>query len=232
MEGPGRLFSRDPELARVRALLDRDGPPSGAAERALAKIGGGAFSRGRRSGRSIGLELTVVAGAALLGIAAWQSAHTASLPAVTSSEAPPLVSAPVASTSAASSAPTVLEPAPTETVRVEDLPRAATSPAPAASPASPGDPFEQELALVEQARAALAGGRGSECLVVAAQHRKRFSNRGQFNEEIEVMRIEALAMTGDRARARAQAAQFLERHGDTPYAVRLRRVLESSAGEP
>jgi hypothetical protein len=44
-------------------------------------------------------------------------------------------------------------------------------------------------------------------------------------EEVEVMRIEALAMSGDRAQARARGVRFLERYRETPYAERVRRVL-------
>lgn len=230
-EEPERLFSSDPDLVRIRALLERDGPPAGAAGRVLAETGAARSPDGAR-GSSSALRLSLIAGAALLVVAASESTHTAhprtgSLPTTSPvGAAADVFSGPPSS---APSAP-IVESVPIETVRVEDLPRAAARVA--APSASAADPLEQELALVELARAALAGGRGRECLDVAAQYRKRFANKGQFNEEIEVMRIEALAMTGERAPARAQAARFLEQHGETPYAERLDRVLQQSAGEP
>ncbi len=233
--GPERLFACDPELARIRPLLDADRPPDGAAERVLAKVESGAahpLARPRIS--RPGLALSLVAGAALFAVAASELGRTAapvipvsavSVPSAPSSD--PVMLPPARSGSFASSAPSSSIPGVhVETIRVEDLPRA---PAPATS--SSGDAFELEITLVERARSALARGRGRECLDVAAQYRKRLENKGQFNEEIEVMRIEALAMTGERARARALAALFLEQHGETPYAERLRRVLQSPAGE-
>jgi len=229
-EEPERLFSCDPELARIRELLDRDDPPDGAAERVLAKVGGPA--RPPEGGRpwSIPLKLSLLAGVALLALASSEIALT-SRPMVVS-PGPSVPATPATSADPAPSAPDArnVESARIETVRIEDLPRAAAR---AASPAaSATDPFVLELALVEQARAALARGRGRECLDVIARYAKSFSDKGQFKEEIEVMRIEALAMTSERAQAHARAARFLEQHGETAYAERLHRVLQETAGEP
>lgn len=231
-EEPERLFSSDPELVRIRALLDRDGPPAGAAGRVLAKTGAAVRSLDVGRASSSALRLSLIAGAAVLVVAASESTHTAHPRTGILSTTSPVGAAADVFSGPPSSAPgaPIVESVPTETFRVEDLPRAAARVA--VPSASAADPFEQELALVELARAALAGGRGRECLDVAAQYRNRFASKGQFNEEIEVMRIEALAMTGERAPARAQAARFLEQHGETPYADRLGRVLEQSAGEP
>lgn len=227
MKEPARLFSCDPELARIRMLLDRDDPPDGAAERVLAKVGGAARSPEGWRASSSTLKLVFVAGVALLAVAAAEVAHTGRPTASESLGAPSVAPVPVASTGTASSAtnaPIV------ETVRIEDLPPAVAH---TASPSPPvADPFLLELALVEQARAELSKGRGRECLDVVARHGKRFSNKGHFTEEVEVMRIEALAITHERAQAHARAARFLKEHGETPYAERVRRVLQESAGEP
>ncbi len=231
-EEPERLFSRDPDLARLRTLLDRDDPPEGAADRVLANVGGSAPSPKGWRASSTTLKLAMAAGAALLALAASEAALTVRPDVVSAdvvSAGPPSVPAvPVAATGPAPITH-VAESAPIETVRIEDLPRA---PARAASPsASVADTFVLELALVEQARAELGRGRGRACLEVVARYTKSFSNEGQFKEEIEVMRIEALAMTGERAQAHARAARFSEQHGETPYAERLHRVLQESKGE-
>ena len=114
-----------------------------------------------------------------------------------------------------------------QTVRVEDLPRAVpTTAAPSKTPAA--DPFLEELAIVERARAALANGRGGECLEAVRAYEKRFAKGGLLAEEVDVMRIEALAMSGDRAQARARGERFLALHGETPYVERVRRVLDQT----
>ncbi|MDF2696470.1 MAG: hypothetical protein K0S65_4853, partial [Labilithrix sp.] len=84
-------------------------------------------------------------------------------------------------------------------------------------------------ALVERARSALAQGRGRECLEATVGYEKRFAKGGLFREEVEVMHIEALAMSGERATARARGQRFLDVHRDTPYAERMRRVLDQAA---
>jgi hypothetical protein len=243
---PMRLFSSDPELARIRTLLDRDGPPEGAAERALARMGGVRSPEGWAQ-PSLMRKLLLVTGFGLFVAASLHAANMEQRPVVSSE---PTSTGRVLGPSAgmanarvvdgipnarvvdgipnAEGAPDT-ESAPIQTVRIEDLPPAAArvpSPGPSAA-----DPFLLELSLVEQARAALANQRGRECLDVVARYTKRFSNTGHFLEEVEVMRIEALAISDDRAEARARAVRFLKEHKGTPYAERLRRVLQESGGE-
>ena len=235
---PERLFACDPELVALRALLDRDEPPDGAVERVLARTESAGRARRRGQASRFVLKVAMLVGTTLLVGDASEGARPATVVTseVRSSEQ-------LASSNQVADAPAsdVAESVSLEVVRVEDLPSATASSVTVSSliassalgaSASPLDAFELELALVERARTALAKGRGRDCLDVTAQYRTKFSNGGRFDEEIEVMRIEALAMTGLHAQARTRAARFLERHGASPYAERLRRFLESSAGEP
>jgi hypothetical protein len=58
-----------------------------------------------------------------------------------------------------------------------------------------------------------------------ARYDERF-HAGIFALEIEVLRIEALAASGDRAQARSRAATFLAANAKSPYAERVRSLIE------
>ena len=141
---------------------------------------------------------------------------------------------------------------PTASVRVEDLPPAPPPPPPTPTPlakasaaqkgsssialAAPAsteapapsvDDFRDELALVERVRTQLSHGENEACLRSIDQYGRRFSG-GAFVHEVEVMRVEALAASGDRERARAFGGKFLSEHPTSPYAGRVRSVLEKS----
>ncbi|MBX3262088.1 MAG: hypothetical protein KF782_20555 [Labilithrix sp.] len=125
-------------------------------------------------------------------------------------------------------------------VRVEDLPPAATAPsreAPAAkarpdtgASAKPAaDSFREELALVERARGELSRGDASACLRTIDAYGAYVGPRGGvFTQEVEVMRVEALARSGDREEARAHGRRFLADHPASPYAERVRSVLHET----
>ncbi len=237
MKEPERLFASDPDLTRLHDLLDRDAPPAGAIQRATTRVlADGApgdpptQAPGARPSASTTPWIVAGLGAAVLvaGALAWwsPSGHTPD------ASPDPLVSASTAPTAAAvveQTAAIVDAPPAHPAIRVDDLP-AASRPRAAASPAVSADPFLEELALVERARAALARARGRECLDATVAYEKRFAKSGLFREEVEVMHIEALAMSGESAAARARGQRFLDAHRETPYAERIRRVL-AQAGE-
>jgi hypothetical protein len=246
MKEPERLFASDPELARIRAMLERDGPPEGALDRAARRVlasptiasSASLATVTSRSASSklwivVGLGVLVATGAAVV-TRAQSSGEGASTPSAVFEGAAPTPGAPGASANEApaNEAPTVGAAA---TMRVEDLPTASPAgsappmAAPPASKAAAHDPFVEELALVEQARAALAKGHGRECLEAVTSYEKRFANGGLFVEEVEVMHIEGLAMSGDHVQARARGTRFLAGHRQTPYGERVRRVLEQAA---
>jgi TolA-binding protein len=106
-------------------------------------------------------------------------------------------------------------------------PRAPAPPAFSAAPAiatpaaSEPSPLAAEVASLESARAALASGRPGDALGALDRYGRDFP-RGHLSPEAAVLRIQALATAGDRARSRALADAFLRDHPDSPYAPRLR----------
>ncbi len=132
--------------------------------------------------------------------------------------------------SASAPSPAVhLAPRPTATYRTAS---SGSEPAPSASSSTavPSD-LAAELALVEGARAALRSGRANEALVLL-DTRDRDHPHGVLGVESAALRIEALAETGDRARAAELGRAFLDAHPNSPLAQRVRvSIGESSPPE-
>jgi hypothetical protein len=128
-------------------------------------------------------------------------------------EGDPDVDAPRAKTSAPSREPPHAEPK--------------TSPDPAASPS--GDSLADEVTALKRAREALAAGRPSKALIELNIYDKRFRG-GRLALEAEVLRIEALAQSGEGKAAAARAASFLKAHPSSPYANRVRAIAEGPKG--
>lgn len=232
MKEPERLFTSDPELARFRALLDRDMPAPGTLARSTARVldqvswdeePSDADAARPRPSRSpwlvVGLGgLLLVTG--MIARSPWRPAAQIGATPVTAAVAIPAEEP---------KANHVVDTPPEQpAVRVEDLPTA-SRPALAPPAAASADPFLEELALVERARAALGQGQGRECLEATRTYEKRFSKNGLFREEVAVMHIEALALSGDRSTARTLGQRFLGAHPNTPYTDRIERVLARSA---
>jgi hypothetical protein len=93
-----------------------------------------------------------------------------------------------------------------------------------ASPTATGTSFDEELALVEVARAHLGGGDAVACLRSLDDYERRFQH-GLFGPEVLVMRIEALVALGDRGRARELGEAFLAKDPASPHAGRVRSIL-------
>ena len=233
MKAPERLFSSDPDLVRLREVLEQDEPPRGASERATERVlastiaSGAPHARPRLSTKSW-LVAGVGAPVLVTGALVWRQAPEANPPSPTAAAPAPAARrhSTVTPDEATSSTANALPAEPS--IRVDDLPtapRAVTPP----SPAGTTDPLVEELALVERARTALARGRGRECLDATKTYETRFAKSGLFREEVEVMHIEALAMSGERGAARARGLRFLAVYTDTPYVERVRRVLGEAA---
>ncbi|MEJ7731192.1 MAG: hypothetical protein WKG00_18500 [Polyangiaceae bacterium] len=145
------------------------------------------------------------------------------LAATTAAEA-----APVAPVADASAVPTA------ETIALGSLPAA---PAPAAAKVAAPRPQEaeapslaDEVAALDRASQAMASDpRGA--LAQLEKHDKRFA-RGALGPEAMVLRIEALAKSGDSARASALASEFFAKHADSPLRGRVRSILASMRSEP
>jgi len=106
------------------------------------------------------------------------------------------------------------------------LPRSdeATEQEPAAkSRPRPSETYALELALLDRARAAVAGGDFVTALVSIREHRQRFPN-GRLVEEREALRVKALRGLGREDEARRAAADFRARF---PRSVLLPKMTEA-----
>lgn len=84
--------------------------------------------------------------------------------------------------------------------------------------------LRDEIALMDRARTALRSGAPGQALSALDQYRARYP-RGTFGQEARVMRIEALAASGNRARALAETNAFLSQNPKSPHSERLRQLL-------
>jgi len=99
---------------------------------------------------------------------------------------------------------------------------------PAASPsASSGSTLPEELAMLDQARSAMAGGDPARALSILDGYTGRFPH-ASLGAEATVLRIEALLEAGDPAAARRAADAFLASYPQSPYAERVRTLLGES----
>ncbi len=166
-----------------------------------------------------GSEATEIGAEATLTEASRAGAASAAVPA----DGPPSPTTPTAET-----AP--LEPASTPSLSVDDLPAAppdtkrdGAAPKTRRNPAS----FEDELAVVDAARVALARGHASETLARVAEYRARFGTP-RFADEVDALEVAALAAVGDRAAALSKAERFAAAYPDSPYLQRVRSVVRTT----
>jgi hypothetical protein len=82
-----------------------------------------------------------------------------------------------------------------------------------------------ETRLLESARAKLAAGNADGALEDVAKLGVQFPH-GRLLPEREVLAIDSLEASGDRAAARARALAFLAQFPSSPYAARLRQRLQ------
>jgi hypothetical protein len=137
-------------------------------------------------------------------------------------------------------------PAPVE-VRVRPAPAAETIPAPdpvveepkpavtahptrkdVGNPDDRGVPLAAEVALVDRARALLAGGDPARALQELAGYEKAFADP-RLEPEVVYLRMEAHLLARDTARAKATAEQILRSFPRGPHAARARSVID---GQP
>jgi hypothetical protein len=206
-----------------------------------------------RTALHLGLTVVVIAGllaAVVVSTTGYEGRATASAAPslsisaasiVTSAIEPPIASVRVDDLPSApvAPAPEVAVQASSRTKSVEpgDAPARGGGPAcPPDGAAAPGSPcrntgrrgtFAEELALTSEARAALERGDIASCLKAVDRYQRSFRG-GIFAQEIDVIRIEALAKSGARERAHSSAEQFLRANATSPYADRVRSVFEST----
>jgi hypothetical protein len=91
-------------------------------------------------------------------------------------------------------------------------------------PAVPADTLSEELALLDQARHALAKRDHAGALARLDEHTRRFPRR-RLSSEATVLRIETLVKSGDTARATTLGKDFLARQPNGPYAKRVSSLI-------
>lgn len=137
---------------------------------------------------------------------------------------------PITTSSTVTQAPSVV-PA----IMPSDLPSVEPPAAPVVSPSatahapparSPsGDPNE-ERALVDTARTALARGRAADALTAIAEHAKRFPH-GRLVEEREALAVQSLALAGDRAGALERSRRFHRAYPNSIFGAAVDRATSS-----
>ena len=235
---PGeRLKDLAPEYARLFSALKRAEPKRSAVEKTLAAVAKELQPTSWVANVLRPVRLTRAwVGVGVAGLAlsvagyGWRrdaSAHSDVAAVTTPIEAPsvaPADNAPVAEALAAS-------------VKVEDLPFAPVASAKpsasvqpsarSASPALSSAGFLDDLARVERIRTQLSRGENDECLRSIDDYYARH-RAGAFRQEVDVMRIEALATSGKRDAARAAGRRFLSQYPTSPYVDRVHSVLADS----
>lgn len=215
LEGEGTAFER--ALLGAMAAERPSRTLQGKMRLGLGLVGVGAVTKSA----SASFQKFVLAGAVAVGLAAGGVAlvkrATPQRPAI-------LVPAPAAL--AVPAKPASVEPAPVLTP-----PRAATEAelAPRALPVRRETKvtgiadLREEIRLLDQARAAVRTGSSGRALRVLAKYEQKFP-RGQFRQEVDVLRMEALAQSGNEKRAAALAKQFLAEHPNSPHVERVEHV--------
>lgn len=236
MKEPKRLLHTDREFARLVAASEADEPPADRFEKAMSLMTAPLTSSRWAALRWVAPCLAV--GSALVVASALGTRLTSTAPAAMS--APTALVAPAESITAPSIRTVSVEdlaeaPAPPATVgpREAALSRR-NAPGVSTNPAGErgglrdrgerGTTFREELKLVSKARSSLEARDIPACLRAIEQYDARFPS-GVFAQEIRVLDIEALAASGERARARAEATHFLAANTDSPYTDRVRTLL-------
>ncbi len=232
---PGeRLKDLAPEYARLISALNSAEPKQSSVDKTLAAVAKELQPTSRVADvlRSVRLSRVWVglgvAGLAL-SVAGYGWRRDASAPSDVAA-----VTTPVEARSVAPADDAPVAEALAASVKVEDLPFAPVASAKpsapvqpsgrSASPAPSGAAFLDDLALVERVRTQLSRGETDACLRSIRDYHARYPE-GAFTQEVDVMRIEALATSGQRDAARAAGRRFLSRYPTSPYVDRVRSVL-------
>ena len=219
------------ELASVLRSAEADGPQEHAMmqSQTLAAVAAhrGVGSHAREHGASTGipfaktmlaLVIACAGSAAVLSTfesSAPQDAHpaTPSAPAIPSAPATP------------TSSPEGMHVDDLPTARVEE-PKANASAPPAVRRGGSGLELDDEVAIIDSARAALAAKRPETALARVETYHRRFRS-GHLTEEANALEIQALAAMGRRDEANAKGQRFLASYPRSAYEQRVRSVLAS-----
>lgn len=161
------------------------------------------------------------------GLSVWAAVHLLSPPA-----APPPQKGPEAAARAAVAAASA--PPPIISTPLVEAPEPASPPKPTVRShsvaSSERDSLPLELEALDSARRALAGGDASRALALLDEYSTSFP-KARLRAESAVLRIEALAASGQKSAAIRLGRQLLAREPNGPYARRVHSLLEK-AGAP
>jgi len=134
-------------------------------------------------------------------------------------------SAPVGSWTPAAppSAPIGAAPSPSEPPSEVEPSSEPRPPLPSEPRRPSGNQLLEESRAVLGARAALRAGDAARALTLLERARSQFP-RGRLDQEREALTIEALARSGQSAKARLRAEKFLQAYPQSPYAADVRRA--------
>jgi hypothetical protein len=117
------------------------------------------------------------------------------------------------------------------------VPRSSSAPASPPLPASPAeavvvqrsrsDSIAEEVSALKQVDTAIGAGASLLALSLLDGYAARFP-AASLGAEAQVLRIEALARSGDAAAARRAGEAFLATNPQSPYRARIRRVIETN----
>jgi TolA-binding protein len=257
MSDPARLLSGEADDFEKQLLgsWGTEQPSDAARARVLAIAGVGAVAGGAavaaKVGAAAGGSLVPKAGAAgavaitkwivicAIGVATagvtYQYARRAGHETTVPSAAPTTVGGATAPLPSPAAAPATL-PRAEDTTAVtpatqEPSPRSATSPrhASGADKRSSDPALGEQVSALDRARRALGDGDSAGALRQLDDYESRFP-RGALVEEAEVLRVESLLASGDRASAARVGGRFLAAHPDSPHAARVRALLGQAPG--
>ena len=228
-------FERD-----LLAAGSRERPSAHARQRTLALLGAaaattvGSTSAAAATGSALLVAKWVGVGLAA-GLLTLGAGHGIQLLARPTPAARPAAVAPLAPAVVATAQPVPsIDPVlPRAATAAPDSVRTLSAPAPLASqapvPAEDGDAFTRELALIDSARAALAGGDAARCSQLLEEH-ARLPQRA-LGPEAEILAIEADLARGQAASAAARARSFLARSPRSPHARLVASLLATAEGD-
>ncbi len=243
MSDPQRLLADDSVDPTGRMLLEswqQEGPPVDGRTRTLAALGiaSGAAAIGAtttlgsiapKAAASLSLikwlGLAVLLGLAAVGGATYlmMSRSKVSTPVAANLHAPlatdsipvaPLAASPSVTFESAEPSPAQTTSGPRRIARVNESVRTS-------------DRLSDQIALIDAARRALSTGEIDQAETLAANYETKFPH-GAFSEEAEAIRITALNKNGDAAKARVLGAAFLQAHPSSPYATRIRALVDGA----
>jgi hypothetical protein len=232
-----RLLLASAELDRpppdsVTRTLRAAGAASAVATGLLAAQGASASLAGKVGGSFALVKWLVLAsclGAGAFGVATWHKsrvAHSAAV-SVVSAPAPRAAALPAVPIPAASLEPIAAVAESAVPASAELVAPARSASVRAAPSASAGQPdLTRDIAALDQARQALRAGHAADALAALDRYDAEFGKSGALRVEASVLRIEATARVGNLSRARALARSFLAHNPKSPYATRVKAVLE------